>query len=274
MVDEYLDIPYIASQPQTPFHKFDIYVPREIKTSSLCLLICFVHGGAWRSEDKSDHAVLARNLALSTGYPVAVPNYRLTPREATPDNIVRHPEHAKDILHFLEFICTAPDPRSSPQRLLLLGHSCAAHMLCTIFLDMPHGGRLYSSDIVLARTTTLVLSEGIYDIDTLLSSFPSYRKWFIEAVFGVHDSYADVSMTNAATKSGCGHIRWLIIHSKGDTLVDERQSQMAYDHLKSRAVEVCKSLDELIDEHNEILRGNQYIEIIRRHIQKIVATLE
>lgn len=309
-MDEYLDIPYVASQPQSPFQTFDIYVPKERETGSLCPLICFVHGGAWRSGDKSDHATFARRLALSTGYPVAVPNYRLSPGGPSPESTVRHPEHAKDILHFLEFICTAPDPRSDaqnltipaesyaddggataddsrkipglpyqPQRLLLLGHSCAAHMLCTIFLHMPessssHGCQVCPSEVVLARTASLVLSEGIYDIDALLSNFPTYRRWFVEDAFGAHDSYADVSMTNAATRSGCGHIQWLIIHSKGDILVDEQQSQGAYDHLRSQAAQLCKSFDEFFDGHDDILRGNQFVEIVHRHIQKVVAGLE
>ena len=259
----------------------------------------FVISAIIHSEDKSDHATLARRLALSTGYPVAVPNYRLS----SADIILHHPEHATDILRFLEFICTASaaqsssDPANSesygvtaadsrnipglphqPQRLLLLGHSCAAHMLCSIFLDMPssssHGGQLCPTDVVLARTGALVLSEGIYDIDALLSSFPTYRQWFIQGAFGAHDSYADVSATNAATKSSCGHIRWLIIHSKGDTLIDEGQSRAMYDHLQSQAAQVCKSFDELSDGHNEILCGNQYVEIVCSHIHKAVAGLE
>lgn len=137
-----------------------------------------------------------------------------------------------------------------------------------------HGGQVCPSDVVLARTTALVLSEGIYDIDALLSTFPTYRTWFIEAAFGARDSYADVSVTNAAPRSGCGHIQWLIIHSKGDTQVDEQQNQGAYDHLKSQAARLCKSFDELFDEHDDILRSNQYVEIVHRHIQKVIAGLE
>ncbi|KAI6045398.1 Alpha/Beta hydrolase protein [Pisolithus marmoratus] len=286
-VDEYLDIPYLTSQPQSPFHKFDLYVPRQISAYLLRTLICFVHGGAWRSEDKSDHATLARRLAFTTGCPVALPNYRLTPKRPTPDDFLHHPEHAKDVLGFLNFICATSDPRldgeSTPDdsaALFLIGHSCAAHMLCSIFLNVsPHSpdasdtDQLCPSDTVLERTRALVLSEGIYDLDSLISIFPTYRSWFIEDVFGEHDSYADASVIKAPTRSHSGHIEWLIIHSKGDTLVDEEQSQAMYSHLRNQSVQVRKSFDELFEGHNEILRGDQYVDVLHRFIEAI-STLE
>ncbi|KAI6036138.1 Alpha/Beta hydrolase protein [Pisolithus microcarpus] len=304
-VDEYLDIPYVTSQPQpqSPFHKFDLYVPKDISARLLHPLICFVHGGAWRSEDKSDHVVLARRLACMTGCPVALPNYRLTPKTPTPDNFLRHPEHAKDVLGFLNFICAVSDLRSQgespctldgrgtakkppgvpglpyePHQLFLVGHSCAAHMLCSIFLnvsshssDASDDNQICPSDTILKRTKALVLSEGIYDLDSLISTFPTYRSWFIEDVFGAHDSYADVSVIRASTRYHSGHIKWLIIHSKGDTLVDEEQSQAMYNHLKDQSAQVYKSFDELLEGHNEILRGDQYVDVLRRFIQAVPA---
>ncbi|KAI6096017.1 Alpha/Beta hydrolase protein [Pisolithus sp. B1] len=280
-VDEYLDIPYVTSQPQSPFHRFDLYVPKEISTRLLCPLICFVHGGAWKSEDKFDQ-VAARRLACTTGCPVALPNYRLTPKRPTPDNFLRHPEHAKDILGFLNFICAEP-PRVpglpyEPHQLVLVGHSCAAHMLCSIFLnvsshssDAADANQLCPSDTLLERTKALVLSEGIYDLDLLISSFPTCRSWFIEDAFGERDSYADVSVNKAPTRHHSGHIKWLIIHSKGDTLVDEEQSQAMYNHLKDQSAQVDKSFDELFEDHNEILRCDQYVDMLRRFIEVISA---
>lgn len=238
------------------------------------------------SEDKSDHTKLARKLALSTKYPVAVPNYRLSPKEPTEGNSLRHPEHAKDILSFLEFICggnalgaaeppvatssNLPGLSYHPRQLFLIGHSCSAHMLCTIFLNMPplppgiEG--LHPSAELLKRTQALVLSEGLYDIDALLESFPTYRQWFIEAAFGARDSYADFAATSATIRSECRHIRWKIIHSSGDTNVDIRQSKAILAHLSMQKAQVSTSFGQLLAEHDEILRGDDYVDIVRDHI--------
>ncbi|KAF8843604.1 alpha/beta-hydrolase [Paxillus ammoniavirescens] len=282
---EYLDIPYIPSELQNPFHTFDVYIPKHLQESDVAHqhdagsnLICFVHGGAWRREDKADHAGLARKLAISTGYPVALPNYRLTPTEPTADNYLHHPEHARDVLRFLEFIRSWYDGNSGagrgllpcqPRKLFLVGHSCSAHILCTIFMCMP-GDTLHPSDKLVQSTAAFVMSEGIYDIDLLLSSFPTYRTWFIEHTFGKKDTYEDVSVIRATMNAKGDHIRWLVIHSQGDTLVDERQSSAMYDYLSATLRPVAKTFDKLGDEHNEILQGPQYVEIISEYIKGVV----
>ncbi|KAF9246193.1 alpha/beta-hydrolase [Melanogaster broomeanus] len=293
---EHRDIPYVPeseseseseSVPQNPFHTFDVYIPKHLRDHSdqhdaALGLVCFIHGGAWRSrpsrlsrnddvngrEDKADHADLARRLAASTGYAVALPNYRLT----TPDNYLHHPEHAKDLLRFLEFI------RSGRQRALadvdradcFSSATAAQHICCAPSSLRTPGETLRPSDELVQSTTAIIMSEGIYDIDLLLSSFPTYRTWFIEAAFGKRDSFEDVSVLKAPFDPKGDHIQWLIIHSQGDTLVDERQSSAMYDYLSESSRPVTKTFDELGDEHNDILQGTQYVEIINKYIKGLV----
>ncbi|KAG9318798.1 hypothetical protein JVU11DRAFT_899 [Chiua virens] len=126
-------------------------------------------------------------------------------------------------------------------------------MLCTIFLRMSGDSeRVCPSDELIKVTAAIIMSEGIYDIDVLLSSFPKYRSWFIENTFGKRSSFEVVSAIKATLDQKIQHIRWLIIHSRGDTLVDERQSQEMYDFLMGKSCLVSKSFDELGDEHNDI----------------------
>lgn len=115
------------------------------------------------------------------------------------------------------------------------------------------------------------MSEGIYDIDVLLSSFPEYRTWFIENTFGKKDTFENVSAFRAILDPKSQHIRWFIIHSKGDTLVDERQSEGMYDLLKEKSCLVSKSFDELEDEHNNILKSPKYIGIVDRYIKGVLS---
>lgn len=49
--DAFLDILYTAAAPTAPhpLQTFDLFVPPHHKGSPEAPLICFVHGGAWRS---------------------------------------------------------------------------------------------------------------------------------------------------------------------------------------------------------------------------------
>ncbi|KAG2367495.1 hypothetical protein BDR07DRAFT_1393448, partial [Suillus spraguei] len=212
------------------------------------------------SEDKLDHAGLARRLASFTGYVVAVPNYRLSPCETTEDNAIRHPDHAKDILHFLEFVITWAGPHGTSvynsNKLCLMGHSCSAHMLSSIFLEATQGeDPLRPSAELLKSTNAIIMSEGIYDIDLLLSSFPTYKTWFIEAAFGRRSTYGEASVTKMGPRMEYHHLQWLIVHSKGDTL-----------HLLRNVLHVERNFGKLIEEHNDILEGVEFVKLVGQYM--------
>lgn len=48
-MEEFCDIPYVKSSSDGRLHEFDLYVPGTGDTTAPRPLICFVHGGAWRS---------------------------------------------------------------------------------------------------------------------------------------------------------------------------------------------------------------------------------
>jgi hypothetical protein len=110
------------------------------------------------------------------------------------------------------------------------------------------------------------MSEGIYDIDKLLSRFPDYRDWFIVNAFGQRDSYASFSVTTYPLRSP--HIHWLVLHSSGDVLVDIAQSEAVVQHLQRLAgpAQVTPCFDKLKAGHNEILRTDVFVETVRDFI--------
>lgn len=264
------------SPKRDPQRQFDFYSPPAPTRS----IVVFVHGGAWRAEDKADHAALAQSLCKHTQLAVAVPNYRLTPSNPQAgDDVFRHPGHAEDLLHFLEFLIQWPGPDGitgvggGTRRLYLIGHSCSAHMLASIFLDSSKvTPSLGPSATLLEAVKAIVMSEGIYDIPLLLSSFPAYLGWFIANTFGQHDSYDQFSTTHLPLRSS--DIRWYIIHSKDDTLVDEIQSQKMYDRLHtllgSKAAEgVSKNMDQITGDHNAIFKGDAYVRTVGDYITRM-----
>ncbi|RPD66278.1 alpha/beta-hydrolase [Lentinus tigrinus ALCF2SS1-7] len=252
-------------------HRFDYYAPPG--EAQLGPLLVWVHGGAWRSEDKADYADLARSLVRRTGCPVAVPNYRLT----SPQNPVQHPAHASDLLHFLHFLFKSPDaqhahgqPQCPPPGLVLIGHSCSAHMLSSILLSGPHP-QLEPTPQLLAATKAVIVSEGIYDVDALLHSFPAYKEWFIANAFGDRATYPDVNVASYPSRLGSEHIHWLVLHSKGDLLVDLLQSETMYAHLASLGSKVTKNFDDLQDNHNDLLHGDVYARIVAEFVATVRA---
>ena len=134
------------------------------------------------------------------------------------------------------------------------------------------------------------MSEGIYDLDLLLRSFPSYKAWFVADAFGDLESYDAFNTLKGTIRPGAEHIRWLIIHSSGDTLVDQTQSDSIYVHLLEESgqqgssspssseptktdttlnininIKVHKDYS-LNAEHNQILREEGYPEIVSRFV--------
>lgn len=192
------------------------------------------------------------------------------------DPPVRHPLHAKDILQFLEFLLTRVGPSGmgravDPTKLFLMGHSCSAHMLSSIFLDSSAVTPVLTpSSALLHAVQGIVFSEGIYDLDLLCSRFPSYLDWFVAAAFEKLETYAAFTVTNYALRRP--NIRWLLIHSQGDTLIDKPQTEKMLKHLKdqygSSADEYIHHDTSLIQGHDEILVEDEFVQIVGRFIQK------
>jgi acetyl esterase/lipase len=217
-----------------------------------------------------DHSALARCLAAYTSSPVIVPNYRLTDA----DNKLRHPAHAQDILQLLTFLLSWSGPQEcqflpyNPNQIFLMGHSCSAHMLACILLDSSEPS-LAPSAALLRAVRGVVLSEGIYDMDNLLKSFPTYRDWFIVHTFGNLPAYDQYLATRMPLREGANHISWIIVHSKGDTLIDMRQSQAMYEHLRClhegdrpEAGHVLTNCEDLEEGHDGIFQSENFIRIV------------
>ena len=230
------------------------------------LLISYYYTG---SEDKLQHAQLARNLAIATSFPVAVPDYRLSPRAGDP--VFIHPAHAQDVLQFLNFILSHPSSAFDPGNLTLIGHSCSAHMLSSIFLDSSAvtPSLSPSSPELLHSVKAIIMSEGIYDLDLFLISFPETREWFIKRAFGIAESYPQFSVLTYPTRPS-STISWLLLHSKGDTLVNQIQTDAMYDHLLQLCPQnVFRNVDDLIEDHNDIPCSDRYVKLISQFTARI-----
>ena len=120
-----------------PREKFDIFRARDAHAP----LLIFIHGGYWRSMDKSDFSFLAEPL-IARGISVAMPSYSLCP-QATIDEVVA------DVRTAFSSLAERAD------RIHLCGWSAGAHLAAMLVAGGAPGIR-----------SVLALS-GIYDLRPL-----------------------------------------------------------------------------------------------------------
>jgi len=117
-------------------------------------LVYFVHGGAWKSGDRSMYSFLARNLA-EIGCPLAVPDFPKIQIVGLPEMVERVAQGLRAVL--------AAFPDYARRGVIIAGHSSGAHLAAC--LAVGQGG----SDIPALMTGCLLIS-GIYDMEPVLLS--------------------------------------------------------------------------------------------------------
>lgn len=147
-----IDLPYGDS----PAERLDYFPTR----GDSAPLIVFIHGGYWRSLDKSDFSWLAPPF-VQHGVAVALPNYGLAP--GTPmEDIVRQQ------LRALAWLYRNGDRLGfDPERIVVAGHSAGAHLTV---MAMAALWTVYASDLPPALVKAGLAISGIYDLEPLLQA--------------------------------------------------------------------------------------------------------
>jgi arylformamidase len=153
-LDCYLDVPYGASEAET----LDIF---RAKGRSRGLLM-FIHGGYWRSLDKTRFSFVAPAL-VEAGVTVAVANYALCPAVGVPD-IVMQMVQASAWLYRNGANFGAP-----AGRLGVCGHSAGGHLAAMMLAcEWPR----YSPGLPPKVVSGAVSISGLYDL-TEIAKVPS-----------------------------------------------------------------------------------------------------
>jgi len=149
-------------------------------------------------------------------------------------------------------------------------------MLTSILLDSSAiTPTLTPTPSLLRAIQGVVMSEGIYDLELLLSDFPEYLEWFVGPTFGEDTSLSHFSTTKYTLRDSSAHIRWLVIHSTGDRLVNLPQSEAILSHLSQlygwqTTNFISKNFDELTGAHNDIITKANYIEIYTKIVRDFI----
>lgn len=143
---------YAEGKPEdAPKHQLDLYLPSG-KTKFPVLF--FVHGGSWRTGDRSSYVALGNRFA-KLGIGVVIPSYRLAP--ANP-----HPAQIDDVA--AAFAWTVQHIASyggDPARIYAAGHSAGGHLVSLLALDPRY---LAKFDLTPHAIQGVMSLSGVYDV--------------------------------------------------------------------------------------------------------------
>jgi len=143
----HLDVPYGSHSRQ----RIDLFPAREARGT-----LVFIHGGYWRSLDKSMHSWLAAPY-VAAGLSVAMPNYRLAP-EVRIDDIV------DDAIASVNWLAANGASYGVPfDRVVVSGHSAGGHLTAALFAA-PRERLAFDP----ARIVGGVPISGVFDFEPLL----------------------------------------------------------------------------------------------------------
>ena len=145
-----LDIAYGA----TPAEKLDIF-PAEGKSEAL---LVFIHGGYWRSLDKSDFSYLAPAFSRR-GVTLALPNYGLCPKVGIEDIVKQNLLAIAWLWHY------GVRYGVNPGRLYVAGHSAGGHLTAMM---LAARWNTYMPELPYNLLKGGLAISGIYDLEPLV----------------------------------------------------------------------------------------------------------
>ena len=144
------DLPY----GETPAERLD-YFPAQRETAPL---LVFIHGGYWRSLDKSDFSWLAPRFGQH-GVALALPNYGLAPATRIEDMV-------RQQLGALAWLYRNGDRLGfDPERIVVAGHSAGAHLTAMMLAAL---WPMYAADLPPTLIKGGLAISGIYDLEPLV----------------------------------------------------------------------------------------------------------
>jgi acetyl esterase/lipase len=152
-----------------PKQRFDVYLPAGAANAPV---IFIVHGGGWRTGDKSSRAVVENKVAhwSRAGVIVISVDYRLLPAAGPL-------EQARDVARALAAAQSRlASWRGDPTRVVLVGHSAGAHLVALLDADSTLAASLGAKPWI----GTIILDSAVLDVPAFMAHphLPLYTRAF------------------------------------------------------------------------------------------------
>lgn len=136
-----------------PFESLDLFPTAQSKAP----VLVFIHGGYWRSLDKSDFSFVAPAFAAA-GALVAVPNYALCPA-------VSIEQISWQLAHALQWLWRhAADHGGDPRRIAVVGHSAGGHLAAML---LSCRWKQVADDLPAQLVGGAMSISGLFDLEPL-----------------------------------------------------------------------------------------------------------
>jgi acetyl esterase/lipase len=140
-----------GAQADAAKHKLDLYLPKG-KTDVPTLF--FVHGGFWRTGDRSVYVALG-NYFAERGFMVAIPSYRLMPQNP-------HPAQIEDVAAAFGWVYrNTTELGGDKNRIYAVGHSAGGHLVALLAVDSQY---LKKQNISSGAIRGVISMSGVYDV--------------------------------------------------------------------------------------------------------------
>ena len=148
-----LDVAYGHGAGET----LDVFPARRRDDQPLAPVLVFIHGGYWRSLDKSDHSFLAPAF-VDRGACVVIPNYALCPAVTIPDITM---QMVKALAWVYRHIAVHG---GDPRRISVVGHSAGGHLAAMLLAcEWAH----YADDLPEDLVNNALSISGVFDLEPL-----------------------------------------------------------------------------------------------------------
>lgn len=224
-----------------------VWIPKGSKAPSHWVI--FMHGGAWvdYKQTEKDGDELMTALVKGDVWGASI-EYRLAPE-------VSGKTFAEDVYNAIKSVFD----KYPVAPWTMIGHSAGAFHSLKLDSDVKAKGGF-------AAPSNIVLSEGIYDLRTLVDDHPDYS-YFTNPAWGTDKAIWD-SESPLLHHKACPKINYTIVHSDIDELVPfGGQPQLLAQKWKEQGVpfdfEVIRGL-----KHNDVFISPQFAKIANEIIQK------